>query len=679
MRYYATASGPSVREAMRAGQLGQIITPASGNRLIDDAYWCADNAAFAGRYPGDDRYLAWLSARATHARRCAFATAPDVVFDAAATLARSLPMLERIRAAGYPVALVAQDGLEHLSIPFDSLDVLFLGGSTAWKLGPAAADLAAQARARGLRVHCGRVVWALSLCLVRGSGGLCPAVLRVARRCVVSLPCVAVKLIFFSSAGWETWGLEHPPLIPESMPVLVDDDLRLTDGAAPRPAAVANRWLRELPASGAPAASTWEAYARALKAWMEFVAERGVAVFDDRERLRAVLSAYAQYRFAGPLEARFAPATWNLHIGVVAAFYRWAAAEGHAAAEPFSYATARRIVQDMLRGTARNLAKVRAPKRHVTIKHLEPDFARLFVRALEGLDPDGCPDPTFRGRDPGRNTAMARLVLASGLRRREFTHLLVHEVPPLPAAPTVVPVPLPVAAAIAKGRKQRSTWISYDALAAVHRYIGLERALTAEGSPWQPDPAAGEPLVVRDADWHGGTINGRRMAWSRLGPAERLRLVDPGGGSLLLALRGDGGPFLDWATVFRRAANRIRARFEPRFPHVHPHRLRHSFAMATLEHLVAGYYRQAAALVADTGDNPAMALYLTKSDPLMVLRDLLGHSSVTTTELYLRRLDTARVFRDAYEQAGRHAGIDPAVLAEVDAEFLDDLDLGEAR
>lgn len=35
-------------------------------------------------------------------------------------------------------------------------DALFIGGTTAWKLGPAAADLAAQARARGLRVHLGR-------------------------------------------------------------------------------------------------------------------------------------------------------------------------------------------------------------------------------------------------------------------------------------------------------------------------------------------------------------------------------------------------------------------------------------------------------------------------------------------------------------------------------------------
>ena len=46
--------------------------------------------------------------------------------------------------------------------------------------------------------------------------------------------------------------------------------------------------------------------------------------------------------------------------------------------------------------------------------------------------------------------------------------------------------------------------------------------------------------------------------------------------------------------------DRIRARFEPRFPHVHPHRLRHCFSMQTLEYLVTGYYRQAAKLVRDT-------------------------------------------------------------------------------
>jgi hypothetical protein len=158
VRYYATASGPLVRDAMRTGQLGMIATPAAGNTVPDGVDWCADNSCFtAGRYPGDEKYLAWLARHAAHAARCAFATAPDVVGDAAATLARSVPMLPRLRAVGYRAALVAQDGLEHQPVPWDLADALFLGGTTAWKLGSAAATLAAEARARGLFVHMGRV------------------------------------------------------------------------------------------------------------------------------------------------------------------------------------------------------------------------------------------------------------------------------------------------------------------------------------------------------------------------------------------------------------------------------------------------------------------------------------------------------------------------------------------
>jgi hypothetical protein len=99
-------------------------------------------------------------------------------------------------------------------------------------------------------------------------------------------------------------------------------------------------------------------------------------------------------------------------------------------------------------------------------------------------------------------------------------------------------------------------------------------------------------------------------------------------------------------------------------------------AMRTLEFLVSGYYRQAASLVAVTatgtaaGPDAALALYLTKADPLMVLRDLLGHSSVITTEAYLRRLDTTRIYADAYEQAGLDAGLIPArARREAAAEF----------
>jgi hypothetical protein len=166
LMYLANPSTPKIRASMAAGRLGAIITPRQGNKLPPDVLFCIDNGCGPGAdgqpgtgYPGDRKYLEMLSRLSARARqRCLFATAPDVLCDASATLARSAPFLTRTRAwFGLPAALVAQDGLEHLDVPWPSFDVLFIGGSTEWKLGPAAAQLAAEAHARGKRVHMGRV------------------------------------------------------------------------------------------------------------------------------------------------------------------------------------------------------------------------------------------------------------------------------------------------------------------------------------------------------------------------------------------------------------------------------------------------------------------------------------------------------------------------------------------
>src|SRR5260370_601062 len=65
----------------------------------------------------------------------------------------------------------------------------------------------------------------------------------------------------------------------------------------------------------------------------------------------------------------------------------------------------------------------------------------------------------------------------------------------------------------------------------------------------------------------------------------------------------------------------------------------------------------------------ALGLYLSKGDPLLVLRDLLGHSSVLTTEKYLRRLDTTRIYAAAYEHTGLGDGRVEDTAAEREAEF----------
>lgn len=157
MIYLSGVKNAAIADDLAAGTIGFLKTPAVGNSLDGVAVWAVDNGCFTGRYPGDDAYMDFL-ARLEHRRdSCLFVAVPDVIGDAAATLAQFPGMASRIRGAGWPVALVGQDGMENLDVPWEDLDWLFVGGSTEWKLSRGAIDLIREAQANGKRVHIGRV------------------------------------------------------------------------------------------------------------------------------------------------------------------------------------------------------------------------------------------------------------------------------------------------------------------------------------------------------------------------------------------------------------------------------------------------------------------------------------------------------------------------------------------
>jgi len=157
---------------MRDGRLGLIDQPmqkkvTQTNAAHDSGVaWCADNGCFADKWD-EGKWWKFLQDNAHRSETCLFAVAPDVVGDAFATTVLFRKWGQRIRTLGYPVAYVAQDGLEKLRgntatgltfpVPWDSFDALFIGGSTEWKLGPAARAIVAEAKARGKWVHMGRV------------------------------------------------------------------------------------------------------------------------------------------------------------------------------------------------------------------------------------------------------------------------------------------------------------------------------------------------------------------------------------------------------------------------------------------------------------------------------------------------------------------------------------------
>jgi hypothetical protein len=98
-----------------------MARPGNGATPLAGQVWAADTGLFGsyGRHYTDAKYLGWLAKWPRET--CLFATSPDVVGDAAATLALSAPMFARIRAAGYPVALVAQDGKRDRTIPYEEM------------------------------------------------------------------------------------------------------------------------------------------------------------------------------------------------------------------------------------------------------------------------------------------------------------------------------------------------------------------------------------------------------------------------------------------------------------------------------------------------------------------------------------------------------------------------------
>jgi hypothetical protein len=110
--------------------------------------------------------------------RLLWVSAPDVVADARATVARFqmwAPVLQHYR---LPIAFVAQDGQAALPVPWDEIACVFIGGSTTWKVGPHAEALIQEAHRKGKWVHVGRVntlkrMWWFSSLPVDSIDGTC--------------------------------------------------------------------------------------------------------------------------------------------------------------------------------------------------------------------------------------------------------------------------------------------------------------------------------------------------------------------------------------------------------------------------------------------------------------------------------------------------------------------------
>lgn len=360
-----------------------------------------------------------------------------------------------------------------------------------------------------------------------------------------------------------------------------------------------NRFFRACPTMGVRSLNSLRAYARDIVVWLRFLAERrdGKSVWSvDRDDI----AAFHEARRLSPPPHRISASSWNRAVAALDKLYRWAVEEKLIAKAPFTYRQAwTRALDGSAISVAANMARETAA-RNGDMRFVSLDRYLLFRDVgLRGRLPDGREDATWRGRNGERNALFAELLVTTGLRLQEASHLLTVELPAPDRHQGQRSVPFRLAAATAKGSKAREVRLPARLLERLRDYADVERvnalARWRERRSWMRIDA---PMMVTGHDRQSLHLDHGRVRFDRLNPGERGRLLHEQGKEPLALWLTEGGlpmPMTSWQAVFRRASARCRG-FGINIE-VTPHMLRHSFAVHMLTLLlreqVAGCWKNA--------------------------------------------------------------------------------------
>jgi site-specific recombinase XerD len=363
-----------------------------------------------------------------------------------------------------------------------------------------------------------------------------------------------------------------------------------------------------------------------------------------REAAEADHDAYVYWRRRDPVGPRVAGATLDRELAMLTGFYSWARLRRLVTESPIPQRP-RRVTRrrEYVAGPPTAPAAARHDRRRDLVEWLTPEqYRRWRDVGLRGYDPDGLPDPRFGGRWAARNAAFADLMVRTGLRLAEQASLTVAELPTAGGGAAYHRFWLP--AAVAKGGSARWVYVPDRVARLVGEYVAVDRAQVVaqahdrgaydQRAGWLVTDGIGHDPSAVVVSGRGGS---RRVPVTQLTRAERTRLlVESGEGvqpaALWLSEQGLPLSSSGWKQIFRAASRRcatlglgISA---------HPHLLRHSFAVVTLEQLQRGHLAALASMNVDQRGYYQRIF----GDPLDWVRRRLGHRSVETTMIYLHAL-----------------------------------------
>lgn len=316
--------------------------------------------------------------------------------------------------------------------------------------------------------------------------------------------------------------------------------------------------------------------------------------------------------------------TLDTEIGCLTSFYRYATASHWIPVNPVPFWGARNSLMSGKR-------KVRQA-RFLTAGQTS-HFLDAGLRG-DGAEEDACP------ASPERDYVYGLLLATTGLRREEGALVLDNEIPPLAHMPADG---VHVFQRTGKKGVTRSIYVTAEVAQAVDLYRATERAaaiarhqprlrrLRRQGRLLIIDDLArlrGQPAVV--VDGHSRST----LTLSDEDRARAVRILDDGTIEPLGLFIARGLPPVlgYWNELFTNARDRVHEDGSPNRPPEHitvaPHTLRHTFAVRMLAGLMAEGRQRA-------GDS-----YVLLANPVLTVKQLLGHADVKTTYEYLYAAET---------------------------------------
>lgn len=356
--------------------------------------------------------------------------------------------------------------------------------------------------------------------------------------------------------------------------------------------------------------------------------------------------AFLFWRRFDPAGPRVAASTWNRELALVNGFFAWAARQRLVARNPVQHRGRRAGARQWLRGDGAGTvpaAQARDGSRD-EVEWLTPaQYRQWRDTGLRGYGADGLPDPGFRGRWASRNALFADVMVRTGMRLGEQASLTVLEVPRGGGGDAYYR--FWISAAVAKNGSGRWAYLPDTLARKAGEYREIDRAeVIADARSRGTYDSIRDPLVIVNAQGaHPGAVmrlpgGGEALVrLEQLTPGERGRLLirTPEGLEPAALWLGEHGMPLTasgWKEIFRAASTRCERVGVP--VACHPHMLRHSFAVLTLEQLQRGHIAELAAMTAGQRGQYQRIF----GDPLDWVRRRLGHRSAETTLKYLHAL-----------------------------------------